>query len=97
MSQEIKTTSAGSNGHLLGIDVDTSMHDADQSVESRETKRVAPHLVPGMIVHSKVEVRHMFDMHLARRRRSKAVGEEEGAEEQVRRKRRQMFGVDGRE
>lgn len=94
MAQEVNLATVQTNEEM---NADTSMHDASQSIEHREQQRVAPELVQGVTVETKVKVGHMFDKHLARRRRSKAVGEDEEREEQGRKKRRQTFGVGGRE
>lgn len=92
MAQEVNNNTVAVNEDM---NVDTSMH--DDAGQSMETKRLAPTLVETVSVEAKVEVGHRFDKHLSRRRRSKAVGEDERREEGVRKKRRQTFGVGGRE
>lgn len=77
----------------LEMNTDTSMHDASFP---KQENRIAPTMVERITAETKVEVRHMPDKYPPRRRSRKGV-EEDGREEQGRRKRRQTFGVGRRE
>lgn len=92
MAGQVNTEAVVDN-EVVEMNVDTSMHDASFP---REQQRIAPLVVERVIIETKVEVGHRLDKHLARRRSSKGVEENE-REEQGRRKRRQTFGVGGRE
>lgn len=92
MAGQVNSEAVVDNGPVE-MNVDTSMHDASFP---KEQHRIAPTMVERVTVETNVKVGHMFDQHRARRKSRKGVEEDE-KEEQGRRKRRQMFGVGGRE
>ena len=92
MAGQVNSEAVVDNGPVEMND-DTSMHDASFP---KEQHRIAPTMVERVTVETNVKVGHMFDQHRARRKSRKGIEEDE-KQEQGRRKRRQTFGVGGRE